>query len=74
MQKTKFGYYVMNRRAREVFDLEDNEMVSDIYVDNNQVVHVKIVSENEDCDYMPAMEDRPQALDYLLGNRDDFND
>ena len=34
----------------------------------------KVAGDTVIFDYEPDMTDRPEALDYLMGKRDDFND
>lgn len=68
----------LNKRANEVFVLEEGDFIYDIKVEDNTV---KIKMEELDdvgnrfvFDYEPDMTNRPEALDYLLGKRNDFND
>ena len=65
----------LNRRANEVFLMDENEIVEDV---RGTIDDVRVTIHNrktdERWDYIPNMSERPQALDYLLGKRDDFND
>ena len=74
----KLDLQELNKRADEVFVLEEGDFIYDIKVEDN-VVKIKM----EELDsvgnrfvfvYEPDMNERPQALDYLLGKRNDFND
>lgn len=78
MIKTKLSILELNKRADEVFVLEEGDFIYDIMVIDGEV---KI--EMEELDnvgnrfhfiYEPDMSNRPEALDYLLGLRNDFND
>lgn len=69
------------RRCEEVFEIYEGEECYGIEVDNDEVlVHMGDVGTKQEgfrwvyYDYKPDMSERPQALDYLLGRRDDFND
>ena len=65
----------LNRRADEVFCLDEGDVVISVSGDVN-ATRVRIYNENSglEWDLLPDMSDRPQALDYLLGKRNDFND
>lgn len=68
----------LNKRAEEVFELQEGDYIWDVEVIDGQVyVNMEEVTEKGDTvifDYKPDMNKRPEALDYLLGLRDDFND
>jgi hypothetical protein len=68
----------LNKRAEEVFDLQEDDYIYDVSVIDGQVfVNMEELSENGQFvifDYKPDMSERPEALDYLLRKRDDFND
>lgn len=76
--KTVLSEEELNKRASEVFDLQEDDYIYDVSVIDNQVfVNMEELSENGQFvifDYEPDMTDRPEALDYLLGLRDDFDD
>ena len=80
MTHTTLNFDVLNKRCDEVFDLQEGDIVYDIAVDSNGDVVVNMSEYDPDMqrdvifDYKPNMSERPQALDYLLGKRDDFND
>ena len=74
MEKTKLRHNELNKRVNEVFDLKDNETVWDVYVDNMNNVRVTLDDGETEWDYIPDMSKRPQALDYILGKRNNFND
>ena len=64
----------LNKRANEVFYLDEGDYVIEVSGDTYST-RVRMVDKNFcEFDLMPDMSDRPQALDYLLGKRDDFND
>lgn len=74
MKKTKLKFKAMNKRANEVFDLKNNETVWDIYIDDLGNVRVTLDDGETEWDYIPDMSNRPQALAYLMGERNTFND
>ncbi len=79
MTKTVLNLDELNKRAEEVFDLQVDDYIWDVSVtdDNKVLVNMEEVDENGRImifDYEPDMTERPEALDYLLGRRDDFND
>lgn len=68
----------LNRRAQEVFYLRPSDFIYDVYVEDGQTI-ISMRELGEDGDYVdfkytPDMSNRPEALDYLLGKRNDFND
>ena len=76
--KTTLNTEELNKRAEEVFELQEGDYIWDVEVIDGQVyVNMEEVTEKGDTvifDYKPDMNKRPEALDYLLGLRDDFND
>ena len=69
----------LNKRADEVFDLKVGDFIYDVLIDDDGTVLVKMRELGDDGDYVdftyePNMSERPEALDYLMGKRDDFND
>ena len=68
----------LNKRANEVFILERDEIIYDVIVegDNVKIPMSEVADDGErvEGNYLPDMSDRPEALDYLMGKRDDFND
>jgi hypothetical protein len=64
----------LNKRADEVFLLDEGDQV--ISVDGEgDCVRVRMIDKDGlEFDLMPDMTDRPQALAYLKGERNDFND
>ena len=70
----------LNKRANEVFDLQPGDFIYDIYIEDDGQVVVSMseyaleIQDTIDFKYLPDMSDRPEALDYLMGKRDDFND
>lgn len=71
-----------DKRAQEVFSPEYETVYSAIEVEGTDAkVYATEVEGDDDEDMYPLdalyifdMSSRPQALDYLLGNRNDFND
>ena len=70
---TTLEHEELNRRANEVFLLEDNEQVLSVHIVEGEVL-VDMLSDETIFTYKPDMVGRPQALEYLLGRRNDFND
>ena len=71
----KLNFAELNKRADEVFLLDEGDMV--ISVDGEKD-STKVRMYNEisglEWDLMPDMTERPEALAYLKGEREDFND
>ena len=69
----------INRRCSEVFDMQEDDFVWGVYLDNDQLL-VEMEEINEEGEssgifnYEPDMTERPEALAYLMGERNDFND
>ena len=65
----------LNKRADEVFCLDEGDLIISVDGENDST-RVRIYNEISglEWDLMPDMSDRPEALDYLLGKRNDFND
>jgi hypothetical protein len=75
MTRTNLSYKELNERCGEVFLLEENEEVEDVYEKNGRVVVIiQNFEEDETIEYEPNLSDRPQALEYILGLRDSFAD
>ena len=82
MEYGKLEQKEFNKRCKEVFLAQDGDEFIDIRVENDGKVCInmneigdKLEQFRVVCfDYEPDMSERPQALDYLLGNRNDFND
>ena len=69
----------LNKRCDEVFDLQEDDYIYDVELksDGQFIVNMSEVDEDGNTlifDYIPDMSDRPEARDYLLGLRNDFND
>lgn len=64
----------LNKRADEVFLLDEGDQV--ISVDGEgDCVRVRMIDKDGlEFDFMPDMTERPEALEYLKGNRSDFHD
>ena len=71
----KLNFAELNKRADEVFLLDEGDMI--ISVDGEKD-STKVRMYNEisglEWDLMPDMTERPEALAYLKGEREDFND
>ena len=70
---------VSHKRADEVFDLRVGDFIYDVFVEDDGTVRIPMQELGDDGDYVdfdykPDMTERPEALDYLMGKRDDFDD
>lgn len=79
MLKSVLEVDTLNARAQEVFDLREGDYIYEVYVtdDDRVLVNMEEITETGDTvifDYIPNMTERPEAVMYLLGFRDDFND
>lgn len=80
MEQSVLDQEELNKRADEVFDLSIGDYVYDVFVEDDGTVKIPMRELSDldgdyvDFDYKPDMADRPEALDYLMGKRDDFND
>ena len=71
----KIDFVELQKRADEVFCLDEGDLV--ILVDGEKdSTRIKMYNEISglEWDFMPDMTERQQALLYLKGERDDFND
>lgn len=65
----------VDEKCREVFDIGPTEEVCDYEYEGGQLILYMCDNKDGTCwRYEPDMTDRPQALDYILGKRNDFND
>ena len=71
----KLSFEELQKRADKVFLLDEGDIITDVSGDVN-ATRVRIYNKNTGLEWnlMPDMSKRPEALDYLLGNREDFND
>ena len=79
MEQSILDQEELNKRADEVFDLHIGDYIYDVIIDDDSQVVVPMRELDQDGDYVdfkyrPDMTERPEALDYLMGKRDDFND
>lgn len=82
MKQSKLTQEQLQHRCAEVFLMNDGDEVYDLTVDETGKVKISMgeVGTKEEgfrwvyFDYEPDMSERPQALAYLLGERNDFND
>lgn len=68
-----------NKRCNEVFESDHQEeyyFVDEVFSDDRVVISMSEVDYGERLyfNYVANMVERPEALAYLLGERDDFND
>lgn len=69
----------LNKRCSEVFEMQEGDIVYSICLTDDQLVVEMEEIDVDGCysgifDYLPYMAERPEALAYLMGDRDDFND
>ena len=80
METSNLDQEELNKRAGEVFDLRIGDYVYDVCVEDDGSVRIPMRELSDldgdwvDFDYLPDMTERQQALEYLMGKRDDFND
>lgn len=80
MESSNLNQEELNKRADEVFDLSIGDYVYDVFVEDDGTVRIQMRELSDldgdyvDFDYKPDMTERPEALDYLMGKRDNFND
>ena len=71
----QLSFEELNKRANEVFLLDEGDLVISVEGEKDSV-RVRMYNEISglEWDLMPDMTERPEALDYLKGERGDFND
>lgn len=80
MERTKLNHEELNKRANEVFCLDRGEVCWGMGIDDEGPFVVmteydpETKSDTHPFTYLPDMSERPEALDYLMGKRDNFND
>ena len=80
MELSNLSQEELNKRAEEVFDLSIGDYIYDVIVEDDGSVRIPMRELSDvdgdylDFDYLPDMTERPEALDYLMGKRDNFND
>ena len=80
METSNLDQEELNKRAGEVFDLRIGDYVYDVCVEDDGSVRIPMRELSDldgdyvDFDYLPDMKDRQEALEYLMGKRDDFDD
>lgn len=79
MEQSILDQEELNKRADEVFDLRVGDYIYDVIIEDDSQVVIPMRELDQDGDYvdfkyLPDMTERPEALDYLMGKRDDFND
>lgn len=79
MEQSVLDQEELNKRADEVFVLGIGDYVYDVFVEDDGSVKIPMRELSEDgeyvdFDYRPDMTERPEALEYLMGKRDNFND
>jgi hypothetical protein len=78
VEHMKLTQFEFNQRCHEVFVTEETDNFFYIEVEGDKV-SIWMSERDQDGEeisftYEPDMTERPESLDYLLGNRDDFND
>lgn len=78
MPISKLDQQELNRRAAEVFELQEDDYIYSIeQIDDRVYVNMSEVDEKGNTvifDYIPDMTERPEALAYLMGERNNFDD
>ena len=71
----QLSFEELNKRVDEVFRLDEGDLIISVDGENDST-RVRIYNEVSglEWDMMPDMTETPEALDYLMGKRDDFND
>ena len=64
----------LNRRADEVFCLDEGDEIISVEGEGDRVKVRMVDKDGLEFDLMPDMTKRPQALAYLKGERNDFDD
>ena len=70
----------INRRCDQVFNMNASDFVWGVYLTSDGQLLVEMEEINEEGEssgifnYEPDMTERPEALAYLMGERNDFND
>ena len=64
----------LNRRADEVFCLDEGDEIISVEGEGDRVKVRMVDKDGLEFDLMPDMTERPQALAYLKGERNDFDD
>ena len=73
-KRTKLHYEELNKRVNEVFDMNEGEKCYGLFIEDNGTVRVCLEDSDFVFDYLPDMSERPEALQYLMGERDSFSD
>ena len=71
----KINFVELQKRANEVFLLDEGDLVISVDGEKDSTI-IKMYNEISglEWDLLPDMTERQQALDYLRGDRGDFND
>lgn len=71
----QLSFEKLQQRAEEVFCLDEGDLIISVDGEGNNT-RVRIFNEISglEWDLMPDMTERPEALEYLKGNRSDFHD
>ena len=71
----QLSFEKLQQRAEEVFLLDEGDLIISVDGDGNNT-RVRMFNEISglEWDLMPDMTERPEALAYLKGERDNFND
>ena len=63
-----------NNRIYDILDFTEKEQVVDFYVKDTDLHVVYLDEEENTSHYITNMSERPEALDYVLGLRNEYND
>ena len=71
----QLSFEKLQQRADEVFLLDEGDLIISVDGEGNNT-RVRMFNEitGLEWDFMPDMTERPEALAYLKGERDNFND
>ena len=71
----KIDFVELQKRADKVFCLDEGDLVISVSGEKDST-RIKMYNEISglEWDFMPDMTERPEALEYLRGDRGDFND
>ena len=71
----KIDFVELQKRADKVFCLDEGDLVISVSGEKDST-RIKMYNEISglEWDFMPDMTERPEALEYLKGERGDFND
>lgn len=81
MKRTSLKPHTLKARCNKVFLSNWYDIYTDCYINNEGQLVVEmedkrdgLANERIPFEFIPDMSNRPQAVSYLMGERDDFND